>query len=120
MQENLKDILTHLTTEVDQETLLLYLQGKLPSEQQHEVEKKMMNNEFASDALEGLQSFKDQQHLQSLVEQLKKDLRVKTTKKKAAIEKRKIKLDSWIIIAIVLILLLAAISYFIISKYISL
>jgi hypothetical protein len=41
MQENLKDILTNLSTEVDQETLLLYLQGKLSAEQQHEVEKKM-------------------------------------------------------------------------------
>ena len=51
MQENLKDILSHLSTEVDQETLLLYLQGKLSAEQQHEVEKKIMENEFASDAL---------------------------------------------------------------------
>lgn len=119
MQENLKDILSNLSTEVDQETLLLYLEGKLSSAQQHEVEKKMMNNEFASDAMEGLQSFKDEQHLQLLVDQLKKDLRVKTAKKKVTIEKRKIKLDSWVIITIVLILVLAAISYFIISKYMS-
>lgn len=32
MQENLKDILSHLTTDIDQETLLLYLQDKLPVE----------------------------------------------------------------------------------------
>ncbi len=44
MQENLKDILSNLSTEVDQETLLLYLQGKLSAEQQHEVEKKMLKN----------------------------------------------------------------------------
>ena len=77
MQENLKDILIHLSTDVDQETLLLYLQGKLSAEQQHEVEKKLMNNDFASDAAEGLQSFKDQQRLELLVKQLNKDLRSK-------------------------------------------
>ncbi len=119
MQENLKDILSNLSTEVDQETLLLYLQGKLSAEQQHEVEKKIMDNEFASDALEGLQNFKDQQRLQALVEQLKKDLIKKTDKKKAYLEKRRIKLDPWVIIALVVILVLVVISYFIIQKYTS-
>ena len=119
MQDNLKDILSNLSTEVDQETLLLYLQGKLSAEQQHEVEKKMLDNEFANDAMEGLQSFKNQEHLQLLVDQLKKDLRAKTSKKKATVEKRKVKLDSWVIITIVLILVLVAISYFVISRYMS-
>lgn len=32
MQENYKEILSHLSTEIDQETLLLYLQGKLTEE----------------------------------------------------------------------------------------
>lgn len=119
MQENLKDILSSLSTEVDQETLLLYLQGKLTAEQQHEVEKKMMDNEFAADAIEGLQNFKDPQHLESLVNQLKKDLQAKTNKKKAAFEKRKIKLDPWVIITILLILVLVVIGYFIITKFTS-
>ena len=35
MSENLKDILSHLNPDIDQETLLLYLQGKLSTEQQH-------------------------------------------------------------------------------------
>ena len=117
MQENLKDILSHLSTEVDQETLLLYLQGKLSAEQQHEVEKKMMNNDFTSDAAEGLQSFKDQQRLELLVKQLNKDLRIKTDKKKAYREKRRIKLDPWILITIILILVLVVISFFIIHRY---
>ena len=117
MQENLKDILSNLSTDVDQETLLLYLQGKLSAEQQHEVEKKMLDSEFSNDALEGLQSFKDQQRLQILVDQIKKDLKQKTTRKIAHREKRKIKLDPWVIITIVLILVLVVISYFIIQKY---
>ena len=52
MSENLKDILSHLNPDIDQETLLLYLQGKLSTEQQHEVEKQMMDNDFEADALE--------------------------------------------------------------------
>lgn len=116
MQENLKDILSHLSTEVDQETLLLYLQGKLSAEQQHEVEKKLMDNEFASDALEGLHQFKDKHHLEALVEQLNKDLKKKTEKKKTAQEKRKISLDPWVIITIVIVLVLVVVSYYIIHR----
>ena len=119
MQENLKDILSHLSTEVDQETLLLYLQGKLSAEQQHEVEKKLMNNDFASDATEGLQRFKDKQQLELLVKQLNKNLRNKTDKKKAYREKRSIKLAPWIIITVILILVLVVISFFILQKYTS-
>lgn len=118
MKENLKDILSHLSTEIDQETLLLYLQGKLSAEQQHEVEKQMMENDFASDALEGLRNIKDQQRLQLLIDQLNLDLKKKTEKKKAYKEKRRIKQDPWVLVAIVLILTLAVIAYFIIYRYI--
>ena len=117
MQENLKDILSHLSTEVDQETLLLYLQGKLSEEQQHEVEKKLMTNDFANDAAEGLQRFDDKQRLELLVQQLNKDLRKKTGKKKVYREKRSIKLDFWIIITVLLILVLIVISFLILQKY---
>lgn len=119
MEENLKDILSNLSTEVDQETLLLYLQGKLSAEQQHEVEKKMLNNEFASEALEGLHDFKDQQRLQILAEQLKKDLRKKTRRKKFYQEKRRIKLDGGVVLTIIVILVLIVISYFIIQEYLA-
>jgi len=39
MPGDLKDILSRLSPDVDQEILLRYLQGKLSSEQQHELEK---------------------------------------------------------------------------------
>lgn len=117
MKENLKDILSNLSTDIDQETLLLYLQGKLTAEQQHEVEKQMLDNDFSSDAFEGLQNIKDQRHLQVLVEQLNRDLKKRTEKKKAYKEKRQIKQDPWVLIAIILILALAIIAYFIIQRY---
>jgi len=119
MQENLKDILSNLSTDVDQETLLLYLQGKLSAQQQHELEKRMMGNDFESDAFEGLHSFKNSQQVQSLVEQLNRDLKKKTEKKNAFREKLKLKQEPWILITVIFVLLLVIISYIIIHKYLS-
>ena len=59
MSENLKDILSNLNPDIDQETLLNYLQVKLSAEQQHEVEKQMLQDDFGSEAMEGLQEIKD-------------------------------------------------------------
>lgn len=84
MQDNYKDILSHLSTEIDQETLLLYLQGKLTDEKKHEIEKKLLENDFADDALEGLQQFKDKQQLSYTVELLNRELKKKLERKEEA------------------------------------
>ena len=117
MKDNLKDILSSLSTEVDQETLLLYLQGKLSEEKKHEVEKKIMNNEFADDAMEGLQQFKNKYDLSVLVEQLNRDLHNKLEKKKKRRDKLQIKDQTWIYFAVVIIIILIVISYYVIHKY---
>jgi chromatin segregation and condensation protein Rec8/ScpA/Scc1 (kleisin family) len=116
MNENLKDILSNLNPDIDQETLLLYLQGKLTPQQQHEVEKQMMDNDFDADALEGLQDFNDKRKINALVEQLNRDLKKKTEKKKKSRKRKELVIDPWVIIAIVLILALAALAYFIINQ----
>jgi predicted secreted protein len=113
MPGNLKDILSHLSTDIDQETLLLYLQDKLSEEKKHEVEKKLMDNEFANDAMEGLQEFKDKQQI---VEMLNRDLKKKTEKKKKQREKLKLKDQSWLYISIIIIIILIIISYIIIHR----
>ena len=117
MAENYKDILSHLSTEVDQETLLLYLQNKLSEEKKHEVEKKLMENEFANDAMEGLQQFKDKQQVSYMVEMLNRDLKKKLQKKKQRKEKMKIKDQPWLYIAILILILLIVISYIVIHKF---
>jgi hypothetical protein len=114
MDGNLKDILSHLSTEVDQETLLLYLQGKLPPEKQHEVEQHILNNEFASDALEGLRGFKDPAQLDHLVAQLNQELRKKTARKKKS--NREAGAEPWLVIALIIILVLIVVSYLIIHQ----
>jgi hypothetical protein len=116
MPDNLKDILSNLSPDLDQETLLLYLQNKLSEEKRHEVEKKLLDNEFADDAMEGLQQFDDKQRINFLVEQLNTDLRHKLEKKKQRREKLKIKEQPWLYITVLIILMLVIIAYIIIRK----
>jgi predicted secreted protein len=119
MSEKYKDILSHLSAEVDQETLLLYLQGKLSEEKKHEVEKKLMQDEFDEDAVDGLQEFKDKEQLQYMVEMLNRDLKKKTEKKKKMREKMKIKDQPWLYISVLIIILLIVIAYVVIRKYLN-
>lgn len=116
MNDDLKDILSNLNPEVDQEALMLYLQGKLTAEKQHELEQQMMGGDFESDALEGLHSVKDKQHLLGIVDQLNHDLKKKTQKRKLRSDRLKLKSDPSVWIAIVIFLLLIVISYFIIHR----
>ena len=119
MSENLKDILSHLSSEIDQETLLLYLQDKLTAEKKHEVEKKLLENEFAEDAVEGLQTIKDKQHINYMVEMLNRDLKKKLGKKQQRREKMRIKDQSWIYISLIILIFLIVIAYIVIRRSLS-
>jgi len=116
MAGNLKDILSHLSATVEQETLLLYLEGKLSEEQKHELEKKLLDHDFESDALEGLQQVKNKEKISQLVDQLNKDLKKKLEKKKRFRDRLRYKDNPWIYAAVLIILLLLIISYFVIYK----
>jgi hypothetical protein len=115
MSENLKDILSHLSPEIDQETLLLYLQDKLSAERRHEVEKKLLENEFAGDAAEGLKEFKNKENLSLIVDQLNHSLKDKLQKKKKS-ERTHLQQHPWLYLAVVIIILLIIVSYFVIQR----
>lgn len=117
MSENYKDILSNLSTDVDQETLLLYLQGKLSAEKKHEVEKQLLQSEFEGDAAEGLQEFKDKEQLQYMVEMLNRDLKKRTEKKKKRRDKMKIPDQPWLYISILILLLLIVLSYIVVTRF---
>jgi hypothetical protein len=116
MTDNLKDILSHLSKEIDQEALLQYLQGRLPDEKKHELEKQLVDNEFAADALEGLTEIKDKQQIQYMVEALNRDLKKKLEKKKQRRAKLQLKQEPWLYIAIIIVIILAIISYIVVKK----
>lgn len=119
MNEDLKDILSNLNPEIDKDTLMRYLQGKLSAQEQHEVEKQLMDSDFEADAMEGLEDFRDKKNIAVLVDQLNKDLKRRTEKKKRFREKLKLNLDSSLLIAVVIIILLIVISYIIIHRQIT-
>jgi hypothetical protein len=116
MPSDLKNILSNLSNEVDQETLLKYLQGQLTEKQKNEVEKQMLSNDFDIDALEGLQEIKNKENISFLVDQLNRDLRKKLNKKKQLREKLRYKDQPWLYISILILLLLIVLSYLIIHK----
>ncbi len=116
MPENYKDILSNLSPDIDQETLLLYLQGKLSDEKKHEVEKQLIQDDFDSDAAEGLDEIKDKQQIQYMVDMLNRDLKKKTEKKRKRRENMKLKDQPWLYISIIILLLLIVLSYMIITR----
>ena len=118
MADNLKDILSHLNPDVDQETLLLYLQGKLSEVKKNEIEKQLLKDDFNEEAFEGLESFKDKEQLTYMVEALNRDLKKKTAKKKERRDKLRIKDQPWIYAAILIFLLLIVIAVVIIYRLI--
>lgn len=117
MSDDLKDILSNLNKDIEQEKLLDYLNKKLSAEDAHDMEKQMAHDEFMNDAVEGLENFKDKKDLARLVEQLNSDLKKQITKKKRKKEKRKLKDQPWLYISIVIILVLIVISFVVIKKY---
>ena len=93
-----------------------YLQGTLSAEKRHEVEKKLLENEFAEDAVEGLQTLKDKQLIAYMVELLNRDLKKKLEKKQQRREKMRIKDQPWLYISVIIVILLIVIAYIVIRK----
>lgn len=117
MSDNLKDILSNLNKDIEQDKLLAYLEKKLSAGEAHELEKQMAGDEFMNDAVEGLEQFSNKKDLALLVEQLNKDLKKQTAKKRRQKEKRKLKDQPWIYITLIILLLLAVVGFVLIKKY---
>jgi anti-sigma factor RsiW len=117
MSDDLKDILSNLNKDIEQEKLLDYLNKNLSAAEAHEVEKQMADDAFMNDAVEGLENFKNKKDVSLMVEQLNSELKKQTAKKKARKEKRRLKDQPWLYITIVTLLLLVIVTYVVIKKY---
>ena len=117
MSDDLKDILSNLNKEIEQDKLLDYLNKKLPASEAHELEKQMADDEFMNDAVEGLETFNNKKDLSSYVQQLNQDLHKQLEKKKNRKEKRKLKSQPWVYFTIILLLLLIVICYLLVKKF---
>ena len=110
---DLKDILNH-EDELSTEELMRYLQGNATEEERFAIEKQMADSSFIDEAIEGLQHFKDPAQVKEYVDQLNKQLQKQTAKKITRRNKRKLKEQSWLIIAILAILLLSVTGFLLI------
>ncbi len=106
------NILTH-DDELNDDHLMKYLDGSLSDEERHALEKEMADNAFVNDAVEGLETFANKGNINEYVEQLNAQLQKNIAAKKKRKEKRKLKDNSWILIAVVLIILLCTIGYYV-------
>lgn len=116
MSSDLLNILSNSNKDIDNQKLMDYISGRLSGKDKHEVEQWMIDNNFENEALEGLQSVKDKKDLEAYVNQLNKELNQYLQQKKQRRDRRKIKEIPWTYLAIVLVLLLMIIAYFVIQK----
>ncbi len=116
MKDDLKDILSNLNNEADQELLSKYLQDKLSNEDRHAFESALIDDEFTADAFEGLSRLDANVNVDLLQQSLRNNLN------KRLKEKNKRKLNTtlqnthWYIYAIVLIILLCLVGYYVVTQ----
>jgi anti-sigma factor RsiW len=113
MNNDLLNILSNLK-QVDNQKLIDYLEGKLSAQEKHEVEQMLVDADFESDALEGLEQLKDKGHLNATVARMNKELEAQLKKRRRKRRKKSLGIQQWLIIAVIIILLLATLSYYII------
>ncbi|MBA3675198.1 MAG: hypothetical protein H0W75_09660 [Chitinophagaceae bacterium] len=117
MDDKLLNILSNSNKDIDNQKLMDYLSGKLSAEEKYEIEKQMADSDFVNDAVEGLEEVKNKKDLLLFVEQLNTTLHKQLEKKKKRKQKRALKDQPWLYLAIILLLLLSIISYIVIKKY---
>jgi len=114
---DIRDILSDDEEQLNEDELMSYLNDNLSEEEKHDVEKKAASSNFDNDALEGLKSFENKQHLNDYVNQINKNLEKQLQQKKQRQDKRKLKDLSWIILTIILVLFICILGYFLIHLY---
>lgn len=117
MNNNLLNILSNSSKDINNQQLMDYLAGKLSEEEKHQVEMQLADSDFISDAVEGLDDVIDKKDINLYVEQLNRDLHKKLLQKKHKKKKRKMLQQRWVFAAIVLILAIVIATWLMIVKF---
>ena len=104
-------------TEFSEEELMQYLNNNLSNEKQHAIEMQMAESSFLDDAVEGLKEFDNKKNISNYTKELNKQLLKYTTRKKVGKSKRKFKQQDWIIMAVVIIMMLCLLGYFVVNEF---
>ena len=116
MNKDWLKILSDSNKDIDNQQLMDYLSGKLSGEALHELERSMADNPLLNDAVEGLQQLKNKKNMQTYVDELNATMQKSLDKKKGRHRRRRLKDEPWTYLAILLVIVLCIIGYFIIRK----
>lgn len=116
MSSDLLNILSNSNKDIDNQKLMDYISGRLSGKEKHDVEQWIVDNNFENEAIDGLQIVKDKKDLDAYVVQLNKELNQYLQQKKQRRDRKKIKEVPWAYLAIVVVLLLIIIAYFVIRQ----
>jgi ABC-type bacteriocin/lantibiotic exporter with double-glycine peptidase domain len=121
MDDELKNILSQFDAnpEMDDGKLMDYVNKQLTHEEQHELEKQMNDDEFVSDAMEGLQGMKNTEGVPAMVHQLNTGLKRQLKKNKRTKRQNFFKEGPWIYFSIILLLVLAVAAFVVIKKFVA-
>ena len=101
-------------SEPNEASLKRYLEGTASAEERFAIENQMADEAFMNDAVEGLQNFKNPHQMEDFVNQINKELRKQTHKKKRRNLKRHIEDQNWTMISVILIIVICILGYFVI------
>lgn len=109
-----KNILSESEKSLTDEELLKYLMNDIGGAEKDTIEEKINNNAFEADAIHGLKRMQNKENLKKHVSYLNQKLQQITGKRQKK-EKKQIKIWHWILLAVILLLFMCLISYFIIA-----
>lgn len=106
-----KNIQNSPNESLNNDELLKYLQEQLSNEDQHEMEKQILDSHFYSDAIEGFEKIKNKKSIPVDVEQLHQSLKKQIQNQKEKNNKRKIKELPFIVLITIIVLLLCVLAF---------
>ena len=99
---------------VTDKELVDYITHDLSLEEQLHVEKAIEDDPFTLDAIEGLKEIPDKQQINQSINELNQHLSKLVDTKNKRKQKRKLPVDQWAMLAVIVILFVSIITYFII------
>lgn len=113
MSDDIKNILFNgaSSEENNSNRIRKYLKDEMTDAERHALEKHLLDDTFEREALEGLESIKDDIQLDLHIYQLQKSLKEKTALKKERFSKRMIKPQWWLFFSVLLLLILIVMIY---------
>lgn len=104
-----------METNSNNEQIRKYINNQLTGEELHQFEKQMLENEMLNDAVEGLSALENKKSIDSYVNDLNKHLQQYTSSKKKRRLKNKLELNDWTLLAILFIIAMCTIAYYVIK-----